>query len=315
MKYQLIKQFSLEKIITVFLITIVSFSSSAEETSKWKETIKKATNSIVSIRVNAVRTFDTQGNSTSQATGFVVDAKRGIILTNRHVVNPGPITAEAIFSNSEEVTLTPIYRDPVHDFGFFKYDPKALKFIQPIALKLVDNHAKIGDEIKIIGHDSDEHMSILSGTLARLDSSAPKYRRGGYNDFNTFYFQSAADTSGVSSGSPVLNDNAEVLALNAGGRNGSSSSYFLPLFKVTRDLQMIQNSQPIERGTIQTTLDYQTYDEVRRLGLSNELEENFRKHTQGDGVLTVEKTVLNGPADKKLRPGDRSEERRVGKEC
>jgi len=304
MKYHSIIHQSIRKIITAFLISIISFSSIAEETSKWKETIKKATNSIVSIRVNAVRTFDTQGNTATQATGFVVDAKRGIILTNRHVVNPGPVTAEAIFSNSEEVALTPIYRDPVHDFGFFKYDPNALKFIQPVALKLVDNRAKIGDEIKVIGNDSGEHMSILSGTLARLDRSAPKYRRGGYNDFNTFYFQSAADTSGGSSGSPVINEKAEVLALNAGGRNGSSSSYFLPLFKVTRALQAIKNNQAIQRGTIQTTLDYQTYDEVRRLGLSSELEEKFRKHNKGDGVLTVEKTVLDGPADKKLRPGD-----------
>jgi len=304
MMYQVIKQFSIKGLVTFCLVSIVSFSSAAEETSKWKETIKKATNSIVSIRVNVVRPFDTQGNSTSQATGFVVDAKRGIILTNRHVVNPGPITAEAIFSNSEEVTLTPIYRDPVHDFGFFKYDPKALKFIKPVALELVDNRAKVGDEIKVIGNDSGEHMSILSGTLARLDRSAPKYRRGGYNDFNTFYFQSAADTSGGSSGSPVINEKAEVLALNAGGRNGSSSSYFLPLFKITRALQMIKNNHSIERGTIQTTLDYQTYDEVRRLGLSSELEEKFRKYTKGDGLLTVEKTVLDGPADKKLRPGD-----------
>ena len=37
------------------------------------------------------------------ATGFVVDAERGLILTNRHVVHQGPVTAEAIFLNDEEV--------------------------------------------------------------------------------------------------------------------------------------------------------------------------------------------------------------------
>jgi pro-apoptotic serine protease NMA111 len=36
------------------------------------------------------RAFDTDWNQSTQATGFVVDAERGIVLTNRHVVMPGP---------------------------------------------------------------------------------------------------------------------------------------------------------------------------------------------------------------------------------
>ena len=288
----------------LFIGFLFCSSSVFASSNSWEKVIEEASQSIVSIRVNAVRPFDTQGSSVTQATGFVVDAERGIILTNRHVVQPGPITAEGVFYNSEEVTLKPIYRDPIHDFGFFQYEPKALKFIQPKALTLVDNQAKVGDEIRIIGNDSGEKMSILSGTLARLDRSAPAYGIGRYNDFNTFYFQSSADTAGGSSGAPVINQSAQVIALNAGGKRASSSSYFLPLFKVTRALKAIQQGQTINRGTIQTTLRYQTYDEVRRLGLSSLLEKNFRKNAKGDGLLTIENTVVDGPAHNLLRPGD-----------
>lgn len=49
-----------------------------------------------------------------------MDAARGIILTNRHVVSPAPIVAQAVLTNYEEVDLEPVYRDPVHDFGFMK---------------------------------------------------------------------------------------------------------------------------------------------------------------------------------------------------
>ncbi len=288
----------------LFIGFLFCSSSVFASSNSWEKVIEEASQSIVSIRVNAVRPFDTQGSSVTQATGFVVDAERGIILTNRHVVQPGPITAEGVFYNSEEVTLKPIYRDPIHDFGFFQYEPKTLKFIQPRALTLVDNQAKVGDEIRIIGNDSGEKMSILSGTLARLDRSAPAYGIGRYNDFNTFYFQSSADTAGGSSGAPVINQSAQVIALNAGGKRASSSSYFLPLFKVTRALKAIQQGQTINRGTIQTTLRYQTYDEVRRLGLSSLLEKNFRKNAKGDGLLTIENTVVDGPAHNLLRPGD-----------
>lgn len=31
--------------------------------------------------------------------------------------------AEAVFQNNEEVRVIPIYRDPVHDFGFFQFNP------------------------------------------------------------------------------------------------------------------------------------------------------------------------------------------------
>jgi len=37
--------------------------------------------------------FDTESVGCSVATGFIVDAARGLILTNRHVVHQGPVTA------------------------------------------------------------------------------------------------------------------------------------------------------------------------------------------------------------------------------
>jgi S1-C subfamily serine protease len=79
----------------------------------WGSTIARVTPGIVSMRVNSVRSHEGFAASFSYATGFVVDAERGIILSNRHVVTTGPIQAEAVFSNKEEVPVIPIYRDPV----------------------------------------------------------------------------------------------------------------------------------------------------------------------------------------------------------
>src|SRR5262249_27322359 len=83
-------------------------AAAVEEDPDWAVTLERIAGSVVSIEIDATRAFDTEWNTSSQATGFVVDAERGLILTNRHVVTPGPVTSEATFLNREEVQLFPV---------------------------------------------------------------------------------------------------------------------------------------------------------------------------------------------------------------
>jgi pro-apoptotic serine protease NMA111 len=63
-------------------LPLVTVADSVE----WQATIERVVRNVVSIHFCQTCSFDTDPACSSEATGFVVDAEKGYIMTNRHVV-------------------------------------------------------------------------------------------------------------------------------------------------------------------------------------------------------------------------------------
>ncbi|KAJ2557487.1 hypothetical protein EV175_001314 [Coemansia sp. RSA 1933] len=269
---------------------------SSDHVTQWQVATEHASMAVVTVRVCQAAPFDTTGAIATEATGFVVDKERGIILTNRHVACAGPFVGEAVFQNREAIDVHVIYRDPVHDFGFLKYRPGDVKYYDVHEIELSLGAVHVGMEIRIIGNDSGEELSIMSGQVSRVDRNALDFGPMTYNDFNTFYLQAAASSSRGSSGSPVINIHGCAVGLQASGRNQSGIDFFLPLDRVKRALELIQDGQPVSRGDIQVQFLYKPFDYARNIGLSRETEARFRAHNSKEvGVLVAETVLPEGP--------------------
>ena len=272
---------------------------------QWASILAKAAQSVVSLQLSQLRNFDDAEQGGSNATGFVVDAERGIVLTNRHVVGSGPIRLSATFQNQERVDAVPLYRDPVHDFAFVRYNPADLKYATPETLALRPDKVSTGLDIRVIGSDGGEQLSILTGTIARLDREVPSYGRYGYNDFNTFYLQAASSTSGGSSGSPVVDFDGDVVALNAAANTKTASSFFLPLYRIQYALARLQDNLPIARGGLQTLFVHRPFRELTKLGLSEDNEALARAaDPENNGMLMVSQVIPGGAGSYVLEEGD-----------
>ncbi|KAJ3065004.1 serine protease, partial [Quaeritorhiza haematococci] len=219
-------------------------------------------------------------------TGFIVDVENALILTNKHVVTDAPFIGKVCFKNSEEVAAWPVWRDPVHDFGFLRFDKASVKFMDLHAVPLAPEEARVGLSVKVPGSDAGEKLAVLSGIIARID-------------------RPAANTSGGSSGSPVIDIEGRAVALNAGGSKHAASSFFLPLERVKRALELLRRGKSVPRGTLQVEFVQKQYDECRRLGLPIELETHFRTQSPDlNGLLAVKHIIPGGPADGLLSTGD-----------
>lgn len=145
--------------------------------------------------------------------GVIIDAKKGYVVTNNHVVdNADEITVK--LTDGRELKAKKLGADEQSDIALLKIDPENLK-----ALPLANSDKlRVGDFVVAIGNPFGLSQTVTSGIVSALGRSGLNI--GGYED----YIQTDAAINRGNSGGALVNLRGELVGINTAifGPNGGN---------------------------------------------------------------------------------------------
>lgn len=282
--------------VVLAILAIFIFLANANAQHDWTEQVAAYKPMVVNVETSSEVVFETEVKGTNFATGFVVDAERGIIATNRHVTGSSPAYVKINFHDGSFTEARILYYDPTHDFGFYQIDPTEVDFeLQAVELGEWGELA-LGDELLLIGNNEKEEYTIKFGRITNLNVNK--------GDRHSSYIHTTFDRTGGSSGSPVWNTAGQVIAIHARGTD--TSSFELPIDYLHDALELIRNSVPIQRGEIGVDLELVSIGEaIKHFNFPAELRKEIGPSKAGTPkVIQIESIVPRTTGETDLRASD-----------
>jgi len=170
-----------------------------------------------------VRIFSREGESEGSGTGFVLDAAKGLIATNAHVVE-GAASISVTLPDGTQIPGRTIAAAPCEDLAVVQIAPRpglvALPFGATAAPKVGDQALAFGFPESLEANGG-ETLKVTGGMISATDvRSAPSLSLPEYP--STIQHQAAVNHG--NSGGPLVDDHGRVIGINtltnAGGESG-----------------------------------------------------------------------------------------------
>ncbi|HKE01294.1 MAG TPA: trypsin-like peptidase domain-containing protein [Planctomycetota bacterium] len=254
----------------------------------WSEIVARTAPSVVSVSSRVRYAVGRDELGPFEGSGFVVDAKRGLVATNRHVAGEGIVLdLQVRFHEGTSAPARRIYADPLHDFAFLQIDPKSLP--QGCgALRLADRAPAVGEPMRMIGNNGGLASTVLDGSISNLAAVWEE-------DPGVPYLQTNVASAGGSSGSPVIDAQGAVIGMQTA--RDDRTSYALPVEYLRDALECLQADRTPTRGTLGLRLRSIDRDEAIAAGGID------AEHASASFAI-VEGVVPDSPAAGRVLPGD-----------
>lgn len=198
--------------------------------------------------------------SSSAGSGVIIDAKKGFIVTNHHVIKDADEIIIALH-DGREFNAELLGSDAAVDIALLKIDAKDLT-----ALKIADSdQAEIGDFVVAIGNPFGLGQTVTTGVVSALG-------RTGLNSQNyESFIQTDASINPGNSGGALVNLRGELVGINtaiiapSGGNIGIG--FAIPSKMMLASKAQIEQYGEVRRGLIGVIIQDLTADLILALGL------------------------------------------------
>lgn len=290
---------------SIALLPALLLLQAQDAPAPWAEVVSSALRGVVSIRSRIRYSVGRDEAGPFEGSGFVVDRERGLIATNRHVAGEGVVAdLEVRFFDGTAVPAERLYADPLHDFAFLRFEPKAAP---PDILEIPLDHEEpaMGAEVRMIGNNGGLAATVLPGTVSNLAAWWDQ-------DPGVAYMQTSIASVGGSSGSPVLDARGRAVGLQTA--HDDHNSYALPAEYLADALATLRSGMIPPRGTVGLRMRQIDLAEAvaagavsgdAARGLALQAGRELAVEPGAAAILSiVEGVVPDTPASATLQPGD-----------
>jgi serine protease Do len=233
------------------------------------------------------------GRTSGTGSGFVLDAARGIVVTNNHVVGSEDAVVSVRLNDGRKFQATVIGTDPATDLAVVRI-PEGEALFQ---LKWGNSDIlRPGHWVMAVGNPLGEIGTTSTGVISGLNRD-PNLASIKYEDF--LQFDAYIDRG--SSGGPLVNMAGEVIGVNTAisGQVWQGAGYAVPSFMAERIVDQLLSGDGVRRGYLGVEPSDVDASYARQVGLSRPYGARVRRVTsespasraglrRGDIILAID---------------------------
>jgi pro-apoptotic serine protease NMA111 len=240
-------------------------------------------------------------------TGLLVDAERGLIVTDRNTVPVSLGDVRLTFGGELEIPGRVEFINPLHNLAVISYDPALIGTTPVKTARLNPEALRDGETITAVGMNSDGELRSRTTQIVAVEPlDLPLSRSMQFRDAN---LEVAELLNAPNEFDGVLADkNGAVQALWSsfpmeGARGVTQTNRGVAIEVVTEMLDHVRNGTPLH--TLDVELNPRSLSEAGRLGLPQTwLRKIEAKNPEARRVLGVTRITGGAPSGKVLRQGD-----------
>ena len=196
--------------------------------------------------------------------GVIVDASKGLILTNHHVIENADEITVTLFDD-RAATATVIGSDQASDLAVVKIDIENLSEI-----RLGDSDSlRVGDFVVAIGNPFGFSHTVTSGIVSGLGRNGVNPDRSAYEDF----IQTDASINPGNSGGALVTLNGELVGINSAiisrGGGNIGIGFAIPIGMARNVMDQLVEYGEVQRGLLGVQISRITRSLVEQYGLSD----------------------------------------------